>query len=44
MTKAPKYWKNAIKYLSNKDKVMKFLIKKYKDKTLTTRKDIFFFV
>ena len=42
MTKAPKYWKNAIKYLSNKDKVMKFLIKKYKDKTLTTRKDIFF--
>ena len=42
MTKAPKYWKNAIKYLSNKDKVMKFLIKKYKGKTLTTRKDIFF--
>tara|TARA_B100000242_G_scaffold250031_1_gene191433 strand:- start:31 stop:657 length:627 start_codon:yes stop_codon:yes gene_type:complete len=42
MTKAPKYWKSAIKYLSTKDSVMKKLINKYKDKTLTTRKDIFF--
>ena len=42
MTKAPKYWKSAIKYLSTKDSVMKKLKNKYKDKTLTTRKDIFF--
>ena len=42
MTKPPKYWNNAKKYLSKKDKVMKNLIYKYRDKTLTTRKDIFF--
>ncbi len=42
MTKPPKYWNKAKKYLSRKDKVMKNLIIKYKDKTLTTRKDIFF--
>ncbi len=42
MTKAPKYWNKAKKYLSKKDKVMKILINKYKEKTLTTRKDIFF--
>ena len=42
MTKPPKYWNKAKKYLSKKDKVMKALIFKYKDKTLTTRKDIFF--
>jgi len=42
MTKPPKYWNKAKKYLSKKDKVMKDLIFKYKDKTLTTRKDIFF--
>ncbi len=42
MTKPPKYWNKAKKYLSKKDKVMKALIYKYKDKTLTTRKDIFF--
>ena len=42
MTRSPKYWKIATKYLSNKDKIMKNLINKYKDKTLTTRKDIFF--
>ena len=42
MTKPPKYWNKAKKYLSKKDKVMKDLIYKYKDKTLTTRKDIFF--
>ena len=42
MTKPPKYWKKAKKYLSKKDKIMKTLIYKYRDKTLTTRKDIFF--
>ena len=42
MTKVPKYWNKAKKYLSKKDKVMKALIFKYRDKTLTTRKDIFF--
>ena len=42
MTKPPKYWNKAKKYLSKKDKVMKNLIYKYKEKTLTTRKDIFF--
>ena len=42
MTKAPKYWKKAKKYLSKKDKVMKILIKKYDDATLKTRKDIFY--
>ena len=42
MTKPPKYWNKARKYLSKKDKVMKDLIFKYRDKTLTTRKDIFF--
>ena len=40
MSKQPKYWSKATKYLS-KDKVMKKLIDKYKDKTLTTRKNIF---
>jgi len=42
MSKRPKYWNNAVKYLSKKDPVMKKLISQYKDKTLTTRKDIFF--
>ena len=42
MTKPPQYWNKAKKYLSKKDKVMKALIFKYRDKTLTTRKDIFF--
>jgi len=45
MNKAPKYWNTAKKYLSNKDKVMKSLIKKYSkpsETMLTTRKDIFF--
>ena len=41
MTKVPKYWSKAKKHLSKKDKVMKFLIKKFRHKTLTTRKDIF---
>ncbi len=42
MSKPPKYWNKAKKYLSKKDRVMKMLIEKYKQKTLTTRKDIFF--
>ena len=42
MSKKPTYWNSAIKYLSNKDKVMKKLINQYKDKTLTTRKDNFY--
>ena len=42
MNNSPKYWNKAKNYLSKKDKVMKVLIKKYNDKTLTTRKDIFF--
>jgi DNA-3-methyladenine glycosylase II len=42
MTKPPKYWNKAKNYLSKKDNTMKILIKKYRDKTLTTRKDIFF--
>ena len=42
MNKKPKYWNSALRYLSSKDLVMKKLIKKYNDKTLTTRKDIFF--
>ena len=40
MSQPPIYWSKAVKYLS-KDKIMKKLISKYKDKTLTTRKDIF---
>ncbi len=42
MSKMPKYWNKATKYLSNKDKVIKILIQKFKDKTLTTRGDVFF--
>ena len=42
MSKRPKYWNSAVKYLSKKDPVMKKLISHYKDKTLTTRKDIFY--
>ena len=42
MSKRPKYWNKAVKYLSKKDPVMKKLISQYKDKTLTTRKDIFY--
>ena len=42
MTKPPKYWNRAKIYLSKKDKIMKILVRKFKDKTLTTRKDIFF--
>ena len=45
MTKTPIYWNNAKKYLSQKDKIMKKLIIKYKSTSetiLTSRKDIFF--
>ena len=45
MNNIPKYWKIAKKHLSNKDKVMKLLIKKYSSPSeiiLTTRKDIFY--
>ena len=45
MTKVPKYWSKAKKYLSRKDKIMSNLIKSYKSPSetiLTSRKDIFF--
>ena len=45
MSKSPTYWSTAKKYLSNKDKTMSYLIKRYKspsEAVLTTRKDIFF--
>ena len=45
MSKIPKYWNSAKKYLSKKDKVMSLLIKKYSQPseiTLTTRKDVFY--
>tara|TARA_B100000214_G_scaffold374278_1_gene356564 strand:+ start:1821 stop:2447 length:627 start_codon:yes stop_codon:yes gene_type:complete len=42
MSSTPKYWNTAKKYLSSKDDIMKKLIKKYNDKSLTTRGDIFF--
>ena len=44
MSKTPRYWNTAKKYLSKKDKVMSSLIKKYKspsEKVLTSRKDVF---
>ena len=42
MSDPPQYWNKSKKFLSKRDKVMRKLIKKYSDKTLTTRKDIFF--
>ena len=42
MSKNPKYWSKAKKYLSKKDKVMRKLILTYKDVTLTTRRNIFY--
>ena len=45
MSKKPKYWNVAKKYLSKKDKVMSSLIAKYKspsETVLSTRKDVFF--
>ena len=44
MTKKPKYWDNAKKYLSKKDDVISNLIKSYKSPSetiLTSRKNIF---
>ncbi len=42
MTNKPKYWNKAKKILSKKDKIMKKLILRYKDKSLVSRNDIFF--
>ena len=42
MNNVPHYWSKAKKKLIKKDKVMKNLIKKYSNKTLITRKDVFF--
>ncbi len=45
MSKTPKYWNKAKKYLSKKDKIMSILIKKYNSPSetiLTSRKNIFF--
>ena len=42
MTKAPKYWAEAKKILSKRDKVMKKLIANFKDGNLITRNDVFF--
>ena len=45
MTKVPKYWIKAKKYLSKKDKIIARLIKDYRSPSetiLTSRRDIFF--
>ena len=45
MSRAPKYWNTAKKYLSEKDKVMLSLINKYRSPSetiLTSRRDVFF--
>ena len=45
MTKVPKYWNKAKKYLSKKDKIIAKLIKNYRSPSetiLTSRRDIFF--
>ena len=45
MSKIPKYWNTAKRYLSRKDKIMSSLIKKYNSPSetiLTSRKDIFY--
>ena len=45
MTKVPKYWNKAKRYLSKKDKTIAKLIKDYKSPSetiLTSRRDIFF--
>ena len=42
MNRSPNYWKKAKLYLSKKDNVMKNLIIKYNDATLTSRKDVFY--
>ena len=45
MTKVPKYWDKAKKYLSKKDRIMYKLIKSYQSPSeiiLTSRRDVFF--
>ena len=42
MKKSPAYWNKAKIYLSKRDKVIKYLISKYKDGHLVTRNDVFF--
>ena len=45
MTKVPKYWNKAKKYLSKRDKIISKLIKNYQGPSeviLSTRRDIFF--
>ena len=45
MTKVPKYWNKAKRYLSKRDKIISRLIKNYRspnETILTSRKDIFF--
>ena len=45
MTKTPKYWSKAKKYLSKKDKIIAKLIKNYQGPSeiiLTSRRDVFF--
>ena len=45
MTRFPKYWNKAKKYLSKKDKIISKLIQNYESPTeiiLTTRRDVFF--
>ena len=45
MTKKPRYWSKAKKYLSKKDKIISKLIKNYESPSetiLTSRRDIFF--
>ncbi len=42
MSKPPKYWAKAKRILSKKDKVMRKLIKNYKEGSLVTRNDIFY--
>ena len=42
MSKPPKYWAKAKRILAKKDKVMRKLIKNYKDGSLVTRNDVFY--
>ena len=38
----PRWWEKSKKYLSKKDSIMKNLINRFSDSSLTSRKDIFF--
>ena len=42
MSKQPVYWNKAKIYLSKKDRIMRYLINRYSDANLTSRKDVFF--